>query len=176
MEYFLDDFQKHYYLPLLKRLQTNPRGVSLWDMILMSDGAAHCIQSDFSCMVSTEMFAELGLWYVRDQARMFPHTAYHLDGANALHHLPALLEIPGLDCVQFIYQIPNGWSLLDAAPTVRRIIEAGKRAEVFAWKLDDIITFLEQVPPKGLKLNAWAPDRQSAERLCGDIRALGYEA
>jgi hypothetical protein len=77
---------------------------------------------------------------------------------------------------KFIYQIPDGWSLLDAAPTIRRILESGKRAEVFAWKLDDVIPFLERVPPKGLKLNAWAPNRQAAESLCRDIRTLGYEA
>lgn len=173
---FLDDFSRHYYGPLLDLLKDNPRGVSLWDLILMSDGPAHCIQSDFSCMVSADMFRDLGLWYVRAQAEMFPHTVYHLDGANARHHLPALLEVDELDCIQFIYQIPDGWSLLDAAPTVRQILEAGKQAEVFAWRIDDIVPFLERVPPKGLKLNAWAPDRETAKGLCRDLRAMEYDA
>jgi len=173
---FLEDFQHRYYGPLLNILKDNPCGVSLWDMVLMSDGPAHCIQSDFSCMVSTDMFRDLGLWYVREQAKMFPHAAYHLDGANALHHLPALLEIEELDCIQFIYQIPFGWSLIDAAPTVRRILEAGKRAEVFAWNVDDIVPFLKLVPPQGLKLNAWVPDRMTGEKLSRDIRNLGYPA
>jgi len=173
---FLDDFNRHYYGPLLEMLKDNPRGVSLWDMVLMTDGPAHCIQSDFSCMVSPDMFQDLGLWYVQEQARTFPNTVYHLDGANARHHLPALLDIDELDCIQFIYQIPDGWSLLDAAPTVRQILQAGKRAEVFAWKLDDVIPFLQQVPPKGLKLNAWAPNREAARTLCRDICSLGYPA
>jgi len=170
---FLDDF-KRYYFSLYEILRGNPRGVCLWSRALMTDGPAHCMQSDFSCMVSPEICRRLGLWYLREQARMFAGTIYHLDGSNALHHLPMLLEMEELDCVQFIYQIPAGKRLIESVDVFRRILDSGKRAEVFAWDIDDVIPALRQLPPKGLKMNIYPPDPQAAEALVREIRDLGY--
>jgi len=171
---FLDDFRRT-HAELHEILRVNPRGVSLWNLALMDpDRPAHCIQSDFSCMISPELYRRLGLWYVREQASMFANTIYHLDGSNALHHLPMLLALDELDAVQFIYQVPTGQPLREWTGVLKQILAAGKRAEVFAWDFDDILPVLREVPGRGLKINAFPPDRAAGEKLVAEVRGMGY--
>ena len=54
---------------------------------------------------------------------------YHLDGPGALQHLPRLLEIESLDCIQWIQgagaPLPSTWTVL-----LKRIQDAGKSVQV----------------------------------------------
>ncbi len=57
------------------------------------------------------------------------HCIYHLDGPGALQHVPRLLEIDSLDCVQWIQgagaPLPSEWTGL-----LRRIQGEGKSVQV----------------------------------------------
>ena len=58
------------------------------------------------------------------------HTIYHLDGAGALKHLPRILEIERIDCIQWIQgagkPLPSQWIEL-----LQRIQAAGKSVQLF---------------------------------------------
>jgi len=69
--------------------------------------------------------------------------------------------------------LPAGKRLIESVDVFRRILDSGKRAEIFAWDIDDVIPALKQLPPKGLKMNIFPPDPQTAEALVQDIRDLG---
>jgi hypothetical protein len=91
------------------------------------------LQSDISVMLSPSMFREFvqpGL--VRCLA-FLDRGMYHLDGAEMLQHLDALLEIDTLHAIQF--QQGNAWneaasSALPFIPVLRKIQAAGKCAYI----------------------------------------------
>ena len=86
-------------------------------------------QNDFSCMISPAMFDQ----FVRDDTtaccEYVDQSIYHLDGPGALQHLPRLLEIESLDCIQWIQgagaPLPSRWLDLLA-----RIQAGGKTVQV----------------------------------------------
>jgi len=86
-------------------------------------------QNDFSCLIGPEMFEQFVL---EDTAACADHvdcSIYHLDGPGAIHHLPRLLAIESLDCIQWIQgagaPLPSHW--LDL---LRRIQAGGKSVQV----------------------------------------------
>jgi hypothetical protein len=73
-----------------------------------------CIgQNDFSCLISPQMFAEFCLTDTLECANHVDRTIYHLDGPGALKHLPQILQIERIDCVQWIQgagkSLPSQW-------------------------------------------------------------------
>ncbi len=86
-------------------------------------------QNDFSCLISPEMFDRF-LWEDNLACCDYvDHSIYHLDGPTALQHVPRLLEIESLDCIQWIQgagkPLPSEWTDL-----LRRIQDAGKSVQV----------------------------------------------
>jgi len=169
----LDGF-KRYYFTLYDIIKTNPRGVCLWTAAQMVNGPAHCMQSDFSCMISPEMFNSLGRWYLEEQSAMFENTIYHLDGANALQHLPMLASIERLNCIQFIHNHSGGQPLTDIVEIVERIQATGKRVEVFSFMADDVVPFFRRLKStKGLKLVVGAKTKEQAQDTMKAVQSLG---
>jgi 5-methyltetrahydrofolate--homocysteine methyltransferase len=86
-------------------------------------------QNDFTCLISPAMFDEFCL---ADNAECCSHvdwTIYHLDGPTALQHLPRLLELKNLHCIQWIQGAgkpqPSEWTGL-----LKRIQDGGKSVQV----------------------------------------------
>ena len=106
------------------------QGTSNWTMG-WSDDRFLCIgQNDFSCMISPAMF-ETFCW--RDNfacCAHVDHSIYHLDGPGAIRHLPLLLPLERLDCIQWIQgagsPLPSQW--LDL---LRQIQAGGKSVQVY---------------------------------------------
>jgi 5-methyltetrahydrofolate--homocysteine methyltransferase len=173
---FLDDFRTIYFT-LHDIIKDNPCGITTWNRALMTEGPVHCMQSDFSCMVSPRAFRRLGKWYLEEQASLFANVLYHLDGTNALQHLPMLCEITKLDGIQVVYQVPHGKRITGLMDSWRQIAAADKRIELWAQnpqELADVLPFLEMRPPKGIKLNLFPQDRETADALVDGIARLGY--
>jgi hypothetical protein len=53
-------------------------------------------------MISTDMFREFAVPYLREEMRRYDGVEYHLDGPDALKHLEALCEIEDLDVIQWV--------------------------------------------------------------------------
>jgi hypothetical protein len=90
-----------------------------------------CIgQNDFSCMISPAMFDEFCLRDTRECIQHVDHTLYHLDGPDAVRHLPTILGVESLPCVQWIQgagqPLPSQW-----LPLLQRIQAAGKSVQLF---------------------------------------------
>jgi len=86
-------------------------------------------QNDFSCLISPAMFDQFVLEDTRASCEHVERSIYHLDGPGALQHLPRLLELESLDCVQWIQgagaPLPSEWLSL-----LRRIQDGGKSVQV----------------------------------------------
>jgi len=78
------------------------QGTSNWTMG-WSEQRFLCIgQNDFSCLISPQMFDKFCLNDTTQCMNHVDRTIYHLDGPGALKHLPRLLEIERIDCIQWI--------------------------------------------------------------------------
>lgn len=105
--------------------------------------------SDFSCMVSTEMYARLILPEIRAECQWLGGNAiYHLDGPGAIRHLDLLLEVPEIAGIQWV----PGVGCKDLSywlPMLKKIQQAGKRI-VIDLSVQDIDIALENLKPEGV--------------------------
>jgi hypothetical protein len=96
-----------------------------------SDKRFVCIgQNDFTCLISPKMFDEFCLNDTVECANYVDRTIYHLDGVGALKHLPKILQIERIDCIQWIQgagqPLPSQWIDL-----LKSIQAAGKTVQLF---------------------------------------------
>jgi hypothetical protein len=116
-------------------------------------------------MVSAELYRKFILPEMEEITNWVDYSFYHLDGPNARHHVPALLELPRLRGIQ--YQ-PGAASLRIPAihwlPLYRSIQNAGKCVQMHA-KYEDVEALLEALDPRGLLIVTTAPSVEAADAL-----------
>lgn len=66
------------------------------------------LSCDFICMVSPRMFQEAILPSIRWETEYLDRSLFHLDGPGALKHLDALMDLPRLNAIQWIYGAGHG--------------------------------------------------------------------
>jgi hypothetical protein len=106
------------------------QGTSNWTMGWSSRRFLCIGQNDFTCMISPEMFDEFCLQDTLETTNHVDRSIYHLDGPDAVRHLPRILALEHLDCLQWIQGAgaphPSQW--LDMLRSVQR---AGKTVQVY---------------------------------------------
>ena len=111
------------------------------------------LQSDISGMISPRNFRRFVQPYVRQQCERLDYSLYHLDGVDAVRHLPALLEIELLNAIQWTPGVgqPQGgdpcWFDL-----YRRVRAAGKSVMACWVELDELAPLLDAIGPAGLSV------------------------
>lgn len=105
----------------------NP-GYSDWNG-LYSATPSYVLQSDFSFNISPAMFSSFTLPSLKEQIQRLPHTIYHLDGVNQLHHLDYLLALPDLNAIQWVFGdgLPTAPNWMEV---YQKIEKAGKGSHV----------------------------------------------
>ncbi len=132
-------------------------------MGLWSDRPAIDLQSDFSCLISPQMFETIFLPFIEQQTHWVERTIYHLDGPDAVRHLDALLALPELDGIQWVQGAgappASAWIRL-----LRRIQSKGKLVYVYCepWEVE---TLLAELEPEGLILNVHCCSEAQARDL-----------
>jgi hypothetical protein len=109
------------------------------------------LQCDASAMISPRMFRRFVIPHLGAQCDWLDFSLYHLDGTTALQHLDALLEIPGLDGIEWTPQA------LSAAPggsaewydLYRRIKAGGKSVQVIGVRPEELLPLLDAIGPQG---------------------------
>jgi 5-methyltetrahydrofolate--homocysteine methyltransferase len=89
------------------------------------------LQSDFSYMISPDMFKEFVLPDLKACCDHLDYAFYHLDGVGELPHLGHLLSIPNLHGIQWV----SGAGKPEAADwpeVLDRIRSAGKLVQLYA--------------------------------------------
>ena len=132
-----------------------------------------CIgQNDFTCMISPEMFEEFCFRDTLETTNYVDHSLYHLDGPDAIRHIPRLLEIDRLEAVQWIHgsgQPPA----TDWLELLKRIQQAGKSVQVYygpthgeeADTVEELKILCRELDPKRLFFWANVPSVEEAEAL-----------
>jgi hypothetical protein len=112
-----------------------------------SERPATDLQSDVSCMISARVFRDYFLSSLEEQTRMVERTLYHLDGPQSLQHVDALLELPGLNGIQWI-QGAGGGPITKYLDLLRRIQDAGKLVSCLC-RLQDLDAVMGALRPEG---------------------------
>lgn len=68
---------------------------------MYSTGLVDIPQCDFSAMIGPDMFREFGLPSLAHECDMLDAAEYHLDGPDAIKHLPAIAEIKAIHLIQW---------------------------------------------------------------------------
>ena len=109
------------------------------------------LQCDFSAMMSPEDFRKYIQPSLRSQSENVDHELYHLDGPAAIKHMDALMEIEGIDALQ--------WTSGDAGPDgtlpdwdviYDKAIAAGKSiwVKVYSGEFEDWIRNVDRIVNK----------------------------
>lgn len=109
------------------------------------------LQCDFSAMMSPEDFRKYIQPSLRSQSENVDHVLYHLDGPAAIKHMDALMEIEGIDALQ--------WTSGDAGPdgtlpdwdvVYDKAIAAGKSiwVKVYSGEFEDWIRNVDRIVNK----------------------------
>jgi len=150
------------------------KGFSHWDVIYC-ERPTYILQSDFSYMISPEMFERFVLPELESTAAKLDRTFYHLDGVGQLAHLDMLLKSKNIKGIQWV---PGSGmpERLDWTDVYRRIGESGKKLHNVYARLENLGAALSMLPsPDTLFLGThWYPQEQkhNAFEL---MRAAGCE-
>ena len=106
------------------------QGTSNWTMGWSKERFLCIGQNDFSCMISPAMFETFCWQDSRECCAHVSRSLYHLDGPGAVRHVPLLLRLKRLNCIQWIQgagsPLPSQW--LDL---LRRIQAGGKSIQLY---------------------------------------------
>jgi 5-methyltetrahydrofolate--homocysteine methyltransferase len=97
----IDDAYFHYY-DAFRALVAEPDGTQSYTCFhIRGQGRVAKIQCDFSAMLSPGQFRQFVLPSLEKQTLRLDHSLYHLDGKDAIRHVPALMELKKLDALQW---------------------------------------------------------------------------
>ncbi|MBR0464187.1 MAG: trimethylamine corrinoid protein 2 [Clostridia bacterium] len=97
----IDAVYFRYYDAMLSLVQDEDGVSSYTAFSILGKGRVAKIQCDFSAMLSPEHFREFVLPSLEAQTRRLDHALYHLDGPDAIRHVPALMELQRLQALQW---------------------------------------------------------------------------
>lgn len=90
-----------YYDALCDVVRDEENVTSYTAFAILGRGRTAKIQCDFSAMLSPDQFRSFVLPSLRAQTERLDHTLYHLDGPDAIRHVPAIMELERLDALQW---------------------------------------------------------------------------
>ena len=108
-------------------------------------------QSDVSCMLSPELFEQFVIPELDLNGQVAGALWYHLDGGDALQHLPRLLTLPYLKVIQYVprpAEPPNG---VEHLALYRKIQAAGRIVHIAVAK-DQVEPLCRALDPQRLML------------------------
>ncbi len=129
------------------KLQASGQAITSW-MGIASTKRWLIPSNDFSCMISKEMFDEVFLPGIIEESENLEAAVYHLDGPDALRHLDSLLDVSGINAIQWVYGAGNGRAT-DWIPVYQRIQAAGKGIQL-AIEPDELDAIMENLKPEGV--------------------------
>jgi len=118
--------------------------------------------ADWIYNIGPRQFEQWVLPEMQALSRLLEYSFFHLDGFNAVVHLPRMLEIPELTGMQFTHGA--GHMLAEALPVYKQIQRAGKVQWVHC-ALDEVELLLDELDPRGLLIQTATPDIESAQAL-----------
>ncbi|NOZ29857.1 MAG: hypothetical protein GXP39_17655 [Chloroflexi bacterium] len=159
-----------YYDELYEIIRRAGRGTTPWATI-WSPGRCYMLQSDFSYMISPQMFERFVLPDLTACCDALDHGFYHLDGKGQIPHLDMLLSIERLRGIQWIpgdgAPPPEEW-----LPLLKRIRDGDKLCQLYVTP-EGARTIVRELGGRGFALHISA--LMSQEEAEAFLRTLAME-
>jgi len=97
----VDDLYFRYYDAIYDIVKEQDGSSAYTAFNIWGNGRTAKVQCDFNALISPEHFRELALPSLRKQCRRLDNSIFHLDGPDAIKHVPALMEIDELNGLQW---------------------------------------------------------------------------
>ena len=116
-----------------------------------SYGKMHIPSSDFSAMISTDLYLEFIHPATIKEVKPMTHNVYHMDGKGVARHLDHILEIKEINAIQWVQGMGADMPIMQWVPLIKKIQAAGKSL-VIDLQLDELEDFIASVHPEGILL------------------------
>jgi 5-methyltetrahydrofolate--homocysteine methyltransferase len=128
----IDDLYFKYYDRCYELIRDEDNSSSFIGFNVLGKGRVVKLQCDFSALVSPQVFRDYVQPSLRKQCQKLDHSVYHLDGPDAIKHIPALMKIKELDALQWTCGAgkPDGGSE-NWYPIYDQVKEAGKSLWIY---------------------------------------------
>lgn len=122
--------------------------------MLWGAGKTGLLQCDAAAMFSPKMFDDFVVPYLRRSVEYLDYSMFHVDGHQCLAHVDSLLEIEGLQAIEWTPdpKVPAGGSP-HWYDLYKKILTVGKALWVANIDADDVIPLLDAIGPEGVYLN-----------------------
>lgn len=150
-----------------------PDGSSCFNAFhLWGPGRTAKVQCDALAMISPAMFREFVQPALAEQCDWLDGAMFHLDGMQAICHLPALLEIPGLDAIEYTPQAGlEGGGHERWWPLYRQILAGGKSVQVVGALPHEVGPLLDAIGTAGVYVAVGGiQDLESLHALEAEVR------
>jgi hypothetical protein len=142
------------YDAIRERIAGPDGSCAFWAFHLWGPGRTAKLQCDAGAMISAPMFEQFVAPALARQCDWLDCALFHLDGTQAVQHLPALLAIPGLDAVEFTPQAGvEGGGNERWWPMYKRILDAGKSVQAVAVRPAEVAPILDALGTRGVCLH-----------------------
>lgn len=171
LEKAVGEFHEGFWEPIEANGQ--PGHASSW-LRTWSPGRSNVIQLDLLALISPQMFEEFFYNELLVQCSVLDNTIFHLDGPDAIKHLPKLYELPAnCPAIQWVYGAGNG-PMSRWIPLLKEI-QANGRGLHLSCGADEVETLLTELSAKGLYLATHAESREEADELVKLVGRLSHE-
>lgn len=134
----LSDLWYRFYIELIDILKGS-RGYSDWSSIFYEE-PSYMLQSDFSFMISSEMFDSFVRPELSKTSARIWRAWYHLDGIGELKHLDSILSIPTIRGIQWVPGEGEPTSM-DWSSVYSKISKSGRKIQAYY----DLDTYLDKI-------------------------------
>lgn len=131
---------------------------------LVAPGRHVMIQCDFAALMSPGMFNRWVMPCLERETEFLDHSCYHLDGPDALCHVPSLLSLPRLHVIQWVI----GAGLVDSRPITtwielyQQFQAAGKACQIHGT-VEELKVVHRQLKPNLVQYGASVASVEEAE-------------
>lgn len=131
-------------------LKTHDQPSVNW-MEIPSFDTFHVPSCDFATMMSPQQFEEFALPVIGAEVKHATHNIFHLDGKGVAKNIDCLLEIPGINAIQWVQGAGQDEPIMQWLDLIRKIQDSGKGLvlDIKKHELEDLI---DAISPKGLFL------------------------
>ncbi len=171
------------FFPLVE--ETGQRGHTSCLRRIWSPGRSQMVQLDLLALISPAQFRDFFYGELEVQMRVLDSGVFHLDGPDAVKHLPALYELirgsrgaasgkrHGLAGIQWVYGAGNG-PMTKWLPLLKGMQQNGANLDV-SCDPDEVEPIMRALSSRGLFLETYADSKEDADDLVALVRRLTHD-
>jgi hypothetical protein len=128
-----------------------------------SPGRSGAMQIDLLALISPAMFEEFFYNELLVQCGILENKIFHLDGPDAVRHLPKLCELPGVAAIQWVHGAGKG-PMTKWIPLLKEMQSRGQGLHL-SCEPQEVRTLLKELSSRGVIIRTWADTAREADEL-----------